>query len=164
MMSMPAKLKNPQHQRFVAAYTSDEALGNATKAAELAQYAHPGTAGSRMLQNVAVAESIADMMERREDIAGREERLSFLTAMMRGEIMADRVNKEGDPVTVGPAHADRNAAAKLLCKIGGDLTAHAAAGATRVQQAVVFATVAEAEELARGVVVATITEGDSDDE
>ena len=51
-------LANDQQATFVLAYVG-EAAGNATKAAEIAEYAHPGQQGHRLLKDVEIQAAIA---------------------------------------------------------------------------------------------------------
>ena len=74
-----------KRRRFVEAYMG-EAGGNATEAARLAGYLAPGTEGHRLLQYAEIQQAIDQRVENRPDIATREERQTFWTSAMRGEI------------------------------------------------------------------------------
>jgi len=95
----------PKRQRFVDAYTG-EAMGNATEAARIAGYAHPGEEGYRLLKNARVQAEVQRLSQpaKQAAIATREERLAFYTAMMRGDAQ----------------DKDRLKAAELLGKVQGD--------------------------------------------
>lgn len=82
----------PKQMVFVDAYAG-EAFFNATKAAEMAGYAHPNTQGPRLLVNVGVR---AELRSRIEDAAmSANEVLARLTAIARGEV-TDVLDEEGN--------------------------------------------------------------------
>ena len=95
----------PKRQQFVDAYTG-EAMGNATEAARIAGYAHPGEEGYRLLKNAHVLAEVQRLSQpaKQAAIATREERLAFYTQMMRGDAQ----------------DKDRLKAAELLGKVQGD--------------------------------------------
>lgn len=95
-----------KRQRFVEAYLGP-AMGNATEAARIAKYAHPGQQGHRLLKDVHVSSAIKKGLAkvRSGAIADREERLAFYSEVMRSEEHAAK---------------DRLKAAELLGKVGGD--------------------------------------------
>jgi phage terminase small subunit len=101
---MAKKELNAMQQKFVAAYA-----GNATEAAKIAGYRHPGQQGERLLKKVEIAEAIKKRQEKesRPLIATRQERQRFWTETMQD---ADRDMK------------DRLKASELLGKSEADFT------------------------------------------
>lgn len=115
-------------RRFVEAYAG-VAAGNGVKACELAGYEGDrdvlATQAWRLLRKAEVKAAIEAMLESDPLVAGRVERLRFLTSVMRGEVTEPRVTgrtKDGDPIIeqCEPALRDRLAAQDALAKLGGD--------------------------------------------
>ena len=120
-MSKLAELP-PKRRAFVLAYLG-EAKGNATEAARMAGYAHPGTQGHRLLQNVHVASALESAREETtsERILTAEECQTILSAIAIGLPMEAVTSLSGD-VAEQPAPAkvsDRIAAIKQLSKMRG---------------------------------------------
>lgn len=102
-----------KQRRFVEAYCGP-AMGNATDAARRAGYAHPGTQGPRLLENVGVSAAIKEMTRPRRDaaIASTQELLEILTTIARGGV------GDGDEKR-GVEDKDRIAAIDKLFKVRG---------------------------------------------
>lgn len=98
---------NEKQKRFVEAYTGP-AEGNATKAARMAEYAHPDTQGPRLLEHVGVREAI---------LAARKPRSlrAILTRERRQELLSNIAEDDGNEET-----KDRIKAIEVLGKMQGD--------------------------------------------
>lgn len=121
-MAKRPKSLTPKRQAFVDAYTGP-AQGNATEAARMAGYAKPGQEGHRLLKNAEVAAAVQKVAleQRSRAIADREERQTFLTSVMRGEVGRIEVeDEEGNVLVESPRARDRIRAAELLGKMQGD--------------------------------------------
>lgn len=100
-----------KQRKFVEAYM---ASGNATEAARQAGYAHPNTAGPRLLVNDGIAAELEERQQKDPAVATREERQQFWSDVMRGVA----VGVEGSKLT--PDLNQRLKASELLGKTGGD--------------------------------------------
>lgn len=100
-----------RQRRFVEAYSANG--GNASDAAKQAGYSKPHPQGAQNLRNPTIIAAIEALREETTSraIATREERQSFWTAVLRGE-----VDDGGAP----PPLKDRIRAAELLGKAQGD--------------------------------------------
>lgn len=94
-----------------------EARGNGLKAATLAGYAAPGQEAHRLLKNAEIRKAIDELFETSPLIASRNERLCFLTRVVRGE--EPDYSKEGLPVLAGLR--TRIHAAEVMASMQGDL-------------------------------------------
>lgn len=116
-------MSNPQHRLFVQHYL---ALGSAPEAASLAGYSPQY--GSKLLKRPHIQEMIDETVEGDPEVAGRSERLRYLTAVMRGvdpyleieEGEVDRWGGFGHPADLAIEPKDRLKACEMLCKISGD--------------------------------------------
>lgn len=114
---------NLRERKFVEAYLG-EAAGNATRAARLAGYSGSysalGVAGFENLKKPKIREVIAQLLDQDELVAGRVERLRFMTRVMRGEERDQRLNALGELIEVRtPTHV-RQRAAEKLAELAGD--------------------------------------------
>jgi phage terminase small subunit len=100
-----------KRRRFVLAYVG-EAMGNASEAARIAGYTHPGQQGHDALKNLEVAAAIRALAAPAEKraIATSEELRERLTSIAMGKA-SDLEARASDVV----------AAAKLLLTVSGDL-------------------------------------------
>lgn len=119
---------DPFERRVAEAYAG-EAAGNMTKAFELAghegTYATRATLGWRLSKKVEFNRAVNAMLELDPLVAGRVERLRFLTRVMRGletEARAIGRDEDGKPIVedAAPSMRDRLAAQDALAKLGGD--------------------------------------------
>lgn len=124
------KRLSEKQRRFVEFYTG-ECQGNATESARRAGYAHPTTAGPRMLENAGISRAIeaATAEVRQSAIMTREERQKWLTAVARGEecraiVMAMEGPvldpQTGEPLRDAAPAKDRVRSVELLGKMQGD--------------------------------------------
>ena len=114
-----------KRRRFVLAYVG-EAMGNASEAARIAGYTHPGQQGHDVLKNLEVAAAIKALAAPAEkrSIASTEEIHERLTAILRGEVVSTtRVESETgvSEAVKAPSAAEMAAAAKLLLTARGEL-------------------------------------------
>jgi phage terminase small subunit len=112
-----------KERRFVEAYVG-EAAGNGTRAARLAGYgggvATHSAIGSENLRKPPIRDAIAHIVDQDELVAGRIERLRFMTRVMRGEERDQRLNALGELIEVRtPTHV-RLRAAEKLAELAGD--------------------------------------------
>lgn len=105
-----------RQRRFVEAYMG-EAGGVATRAAEIAGYAHPHVQGARLLANDRIAAAIAERQDNDPAVATRQERQAFWTRVMRGE---QTITINGAEKILPVEMKDRLRASELLGKTGGD--------------------------------------------
>jgi phage terminase small subunit len=112
-----------KERRFTEAYLG-AAAGNATKAARLAGYKGNlltlGVVGSENLRKPRIREAFALLLEQDELVAGRTERLRFMSRVMRGEERDQRVTADGEVIEVRTPMHLRLRAAEKLAEIGGD--------------------------------------------
>lgn len=113
---------------FVELYAGS-AAGNGVKACKGAGYAGDAAVlavqAYRLLRKAKVRAVLDAFLESDPAVAGRVERLQFLTRVMRGEVFEERVvdrDDEGKPIMEScPASIkDRLAAQDALAKLGGD--------------------------------------------
>lgn len=118
----PPKLTAKQ-QRFVTSYA---ATGNGARSAREAGYrgtdASLRVQGARLLSNANVRAAIGRLAARDEatKIASREERLVFLTRVVRGEEVEEVPTKDG-LVQSAPRLKERIRAAELIARMNGEL-------------------------------------------
>lgn len=126
---------DPFTRRFCEEYAGN-CNGNGVKACRAA--GHPGdygvlaTTAYRLLRKVEVLEYLAALQENDERIAGRIERLQFLTSVVRGELKT-KARRWDDGANDGrggfvedeiePALKDRLAAQEALSKLAGEQVA-----------------------------------------
>lgn len=112
-----------KERRFIEAYVG-EAAGNGTRAAELAGYkGNTVTLGSVAAQNLRkhqIRAAVDRLLEQDPLVAGRVERLRRLTAVARGELMYETMNREGDVVRVCVHPREQLTALRLLGELAGD--------------------------------------------
>ena len=114
-------------RRFVEAYMG-EAAGNGTKAARIAGYAGDDNVlawtASTLLRKPKVRHAIDARLEGDPLVAGRIERLHFLTRVVRGEETEKRPERDSEGnvsmVDCPPAMRDRLAAQEALSKLAGE--------------------------------------------
>jgi phage terminase small subunit len=112
-----------KERRFVEAYLG-EAAGNGTRAAKLAGY----RGGPAVLAQIAYARLrkreiqgvISQLTEHDELVAGRVERLRFLTRVMRGEERDQRITATGEVIELRTQTNARLRAAEKLAELAGD--------------------------------------------
>lgn len=77
---------------FVEAYMG-EAKGNATEAARMAGYAHPGSQGHRLLKNAEIHAAIQERVDADSRVANRDDLQRFWTSVMEdtNQSMKDRL-------------------------------------------------------------------------
>ena len=110
-----------KRRAFVLAYVG-EAMSNATEAARIAGYAHPGPQGYRLLKNVHVAKAIADASQRVDEqrILTAVECQVILSRIALGEIGDPETNLAGELVGMSPTRAEtRIKAIDRLAKMRG---------------------------------------------
>ena len=112
-----------KERRFVEAYLG-EAAGNATRAARLAGYKGSaitlGVVGYENLRKPQIRSAVTQIIEHDELVAGRVERLRFMTRVMRGEERDQRITATGDVIEVRTPTQVRLRAAEKLCELAGD--------------------------------------------
>ena len=116
-----------RERAFCEHYVGD-AAGNGTKAARLAGYAGDATtlsvAAYRLLRKDRVRKVLSAFQELDERVAGRVERLQFLTRVVRGEETEKRPERDSEGnvsmVDCPPALRDRLAAQEALSKLAGE--------------------------------------------
>lgn len=112
-----------RERRFVEAYLGD-AAGVAIRAAEMAGYEGSHHAlkviAHRTMKRPEVRAAITALIELDPLVPGRIERLRFLGEVMRGTRRGERMNAEGDVITVGPSIAEQQRACEELAKLAGD--------------------------------------------
>ena len=110
-------------RKFVDAYMG-EAKGNGTQSCRLAGYAGADTVlatqACRMLRLPHIRRAIDARTECDPLVAGRLERLRFLTEIMRGEVTDEKLDKDGCRVEVRASTADRLKALEALSKAAGE--------------------------------------------
>lgn len=94
-----------------------EAAGNGTKAATLAGYKVPIQEAHRLLKNAEIRKTINEFFEVSPLIASRNERLCFLTRVVRGE--EKDTDKDGEQVAAGLRN--RIKAAEVMASMQGDM-------------------------------------------
>ena len=126
MPRVTTSIDNPhgltQREKFWALYYATNG-GNATRAAREAGYAHPNTAGPRMLVNVGIRAYLSELTGPRNDherqlIADAREIAVRFTAIARGETFATFVTRDG-AVQAPPDHGAMIRALEWLAKMRG---------------------------------------------
>jgi len=112
-----------KERRFCDAYAGD-AAGNGAKACRMAGYeatdASLATIAWRLLRKVDIKRAIDARMESDPLVAGRVERLRFLTSVLRGEITDEKLDGEGSRVELRVDSKARLAAEAALSKVAGE--------------------------------------------
>jgi hypothetical protein len=110
-----------KERRFIEAYMG-AAAGNGVRAAEMAGYKGPystlGHVAHTKLRKPGIRDAIAMLMESDPLVAGRVERMRFLTSVMRGEVKEYRLL--GDKIVEIAPIAARIRAAEKLSELAGD--------------------------------------------
>lgn len=109
----------PKRRAFVLAYCG-EAAGNATEAARIAKYAHPGEEGYRLLRNAQVAAAIelVGTPLASKAIASIDEMQEMLSRTLRGE-EEEAIKTLAGVMVSPPRMRDRLKALELLGKMRG---------------------------------------------
>lgn len=107
----------PMQQDFVNAYT-----GNATEAAAIAGYKHPGSQGHRLLKNVEIITAIRERENGHTEslIYTRQQRQQFWTDVMTGKIGESVIDDKGKITETPAALRERIKASELLGKSQAD--------------------------------------------
>lgn len=118
---------SPFERKFAEEYAGN-CNGNGVRACQAAghtgDYGVLATTAYRLLRKVEVREYLVSLQENDERIAGRIERLRFLTAVVRGEETEKRPERDSEGnvsmVDCPPALRDRLAAQEALSKLAGE--------------------------------------------
>jgi hypothetical protein len=115
------KSLSERQRLFVDAFTG-EAQGNATKAAEMAGYAHPMQTGHKLIKVEAVRKAIeaATAEAKAAGAMTRARRQELLSQFAEGKAIDYHVTKEGDIIETPPLIKDRVKSIEVLGRMQGD--------------------------------------------